>query len=384
MAQTFDIRFARSAGLAAMLEVPENTFRWKGGGLLRIDTHGISIGLKRGLLALLGGKHTQRIPTENLRAVYREGDALRLEFQDGKTARIVLPFWAVDRETAAKIVRMLPTSQTVEIEHSTDVTHSGNPRADWPMLLTLGAAMAVLAVGSWALYDRTQARLAAVQAPVNDPVVADAPFGSVSMPDATASLAESPVSPAEAALPAGTAASSAVSDAPGSSAGAVKPDFLEPPTVELTAPGPLPLPRDFIRSEDFVIRIAPDSAPYFVAKTQLAAFEQQANQLEARCDALRAQFAAGAITSEEFATKLDDLEMRWWDVTFRIFDNEALADPALLDLRATMLSVSRFWRSFVSSYATGLRERDHVKMGHSFDDLTRAQERRLRARLFLR
>ena len=119
MAQTFDIRFARSAGLAALLEVPENAFRWKGGGLLRIDAHGISIGVKRGLLALLGGKRTQRIPTENLRAVYREGDALRVEYQSGESARVVLPFWADDRDIAAQIVRLLPTSQTVEIEHET-------------------------------------------------------------------------------------------------------------------------------------------------------------------------------------------------------------------------------------------------------------------------
>ena len=42
MAHTFDIRFARSAGLAALLEAPENAFRWKGAGLLRIDAQGIS------------------------------------------------------------------------------------------------------------------------------------------------------------------------------------------------------------------------------------------------------------------------------------------------------------------------------------------------------
>ena len=158
MAQTFDIRFARSAGLAAMLEVPENAFRWKGGGLLRIDAHGISIGLKRGLLALLGGKRTQRIPTGDLRAVYREGDALRVEYQSGESARVVLPFWADDREAAEKIVRLLPTSQTVEIEHSTDVTHSGKPRADWRMLLSLGVMLVALVAGSWALYDRRSCR----------------------------------------------------------------------------------------------------------------------------------------------------------------------------------------------------------------------------------
>ena len=162
------------------------------------------------------------------------------------------------------------------------------------------------------------------------------------------------------------------------------PDFLEPPPVELRAPGPLPMPRDYIRSEDFVIPIAPGTTAYYVGKTQLAAFEQEANQLAARWDALRLRFRANEITAEAFAEKLDDLEMRWWDVTFRIFDNEALADPVLLDLRATMLSISRFWRSFLSGYATGLREHDHVKMGHSFDDLVRAQERRLRARLYVR
>ena len=125
MAQTFDIRFARTPGLAALLEVPENRFRWKGGGLLRIDSRGISIGLKRGLLALLGGKRTQRIPSEDLRAVYREGEAVRVEYQSG-SANVVLPFWADNRDAAAQIVRMLPTSQTVEIEHSTDVTHPGS------------------------------------------------------------------------------------------------------------------------------------------------------------------------------------------------------------------------------------------------------------------
>ncbi len=166
MAQTFDIRFARSAGLAALLEVPENVFRWKGGGLLKIDAHGISIGVKRSLLALLGGKHTQRIPTENLRAVYREGEALRVEFQSGESARVVLPFWADDRDIAAQIVRLLPTSQTVEIEHSTDATHSGKPRADWRVLLSLGVAGAALAVGMWAVYQRSNFAVAVDPVPI--------------------------------------------------------------------------------------------------------------------------------------------------------------------------------------------------------------------------
>jgi hypothetical protein len=377
--QTFDIRFARSAGLAALLEVPENAFRWKGGGLLRIDAHGISIGVKRGLLALLGGKHTQRIPTENLRAVYREGDALRVEFQDGKTARIVLPFWARDRDTAAQIVRLLPTRQTVEIEHSTDATHSGKPRADWRMLLSLGMSVVALVAVSWAVYQRTQLPLKAASAPVSDRVELD--DVSLPIPDASAALVESASSSVPSAVPETEAAVTVGSE---KAQPAATPDFLEPPTVVLSPPGSLPLPADYVRSEDFVIPIARGTAAYDVAKRELMAFEQEAAELEASYRSQRNRLNGNALTPDNFATELGNLEMRWWDLTFRIFDNVALADPALLDLRAAMLGTARLWRSFLNGYAEGVRKLDHVMIANSFDELARAQEMQSRARLFLR
>ena len=48
MAHTFDIRFARTEGMAALFEAPANRFRWKGAGKLSIDAEGISIAVKRG------------------------------------------------------------------------------------------------------------------------------------------------------------------------------------------------------------------------------------------------------------------------------------------------------------------------------------------------
>jgi hypothetical protein len=377
MAQTFDIRFARSAGLAAMLEVPENAFRWKGGGLLRIDAHGISIGLKRGLLALLGGKPTQRIPTENLRAVYREGDALRVEYQSGESARVVLPFWADDRETAEKIVRLLPTSQTVEIEHSTGSGRSGKPRADWRMLWLLAPLLAAVAVGTWALYPREAPEASAPGAAIAGPVSDGAASGTnaIPMPDATVALTET-----QAPLP----AIAPVPAPPISSPETSTPDFLEPPAVVLSPPGSLPLPRDYVRSADFVIPIPRGTAAYEVAKRELDAFGQEAFGLEGGYRALRKLLDGGAITPEDFAAKLRDQEMRWWDLTFRIFDDAAFADPALLDLRATLLAAARLWRGFLTQYSEGIIERDNVKIANSFDELARAQEMLLRARLFLR
>ena len=64
MAQTFDIRFARSAGWVALLEAPGNRYRWKGGGLLSIDAQSISFTVKRSLLELFSRQshaaHTRR------------------------------------------------------------------------------------------------------------------------------------------------------------------------------------------------------------------------------------------------------------------------------------------------------------------------------------
>ena len=86
------------------------------------------------------------------------------------------------------------------------------------------------------------------------------------------------------------------------------------------------------------------------------------------------------ISTDEFLQQLDDYEMRWWDFTFRILDNDALADPALGDMRAALLASARHWRNFYDGYARGLRSVDHVMIARSFDELTIAEELRARIR----
>ena len=152
----------------------------------------------------------------------------------------------------------------------------------------------------------------------------------------------------------------------------------------LAPPGPLPLPRDYVRSEDFVIPIPRAAPAYAVAQREVALFEREAATLESDYRKARDLLSTGGFSTEEFTARLDQLEMRWWEVTFRIFDHDDLADPALLDLRAAMLGGARLWRGFLSTYAAGLRKRDHVMIASSFDLLARAQELQSRARLFLR
>ena len=357
MTQTFDIRFARSAGLAALLEVPENVFRWKGGGHLRIDAHGISIGVKRGLLVLLGGKQTQRIPTESLRAVYREGDALRVEFQSGKDTRIVVPFWADDRDTAAKIVRLLPTAQTVEFE---EVTRVSKPRVDWRLLLGITVAFSAIAVGSWAVYQRTHPRAmtgamptaverqseesgpqtlnpesAHLETPATA-VVSGAPATTrVEGPafDVNSSRPGSPTSTQS--RPAATSAAEVTTlpeqELPVASASlpyeATSPDAASRTSTQITTP-------------DGIISISRGSADYEAARRQLDIFL-------AESETLAYWFRDGSQN-----TTGKSLEELWERVTIRIHNSPDFQDAriSLRALKEIELAVSRSWRRALAYY----------------------------------
>jgi len=344
MAQTFDIRFARSVGLTALLEVPLNRFRWKGGGHLRIDAKGISIGVKRGILALFRARHTQRISNENLRAVYREGEALRVEYDTAESKRIVLPFWAGDSGTAAQIVRLLPTNQTVEIEHSTEAPGARKPRADRRVLLTIGVTLAAGIAALWTTSLRT-----------TPPVEG-----------AGAQQVEKPLPPPVA----GTA--------PPSSAAAMAPPGAAMPVEAFDS-----IP-EVTSSEVAVIPISRGTLSHDIAVRELAAFERDAASLESDYRLAHKQLMTGEMSPDDFAERLEEFEMRWWKVTFRIYDSKQLEDPALLELRRVMLGAARRWRNFLSEYAEGLRSRDQVMIAGPLAEVVRAQEMRARARRFVR
>lgn len=343
MAQTFDIRFARSAGFAALLEAPVNRHRWKGRGRLSIDAKGISIGVKRSFAALLGAKHTQHISIESLRSVYREGEALRVEYETEKSRRDVLPFWVDDRDTAAQIVKLLPTHETVELERSPDAALARKARPDWRMFLVAVIALLAIAMTAWALYLRT-----------------------ASLPVAAAKPAEE----VDSAIP------TPVTDSLASDAAPV-------PDVTYAALAFDVIPR-VTTSSVVVLPIARGTRNREIAVDELALFEREAAALEYDYREAYQQVRDWKITPADFANKLEELEVGWWKITSRIHDNRQLEDLELAGFRGAMLGAARGWRDFLGEYASALRTGDLIRVTSLLSDVAGAQELRARARDYVR
>ena len=112
--RTFPVRFNATPGLASRLRPAQNSSRWVGAGTVVLDAHGIQITARR--LTLLGPRRTGHfIHSSEIREVYREGDAIRIDL-NGAARRTFVRLWAQDAALAAEIVRLLPTSRTIEIE----------------------------------------------------------------------------------------------------------------------------------------------------------------------------------------------------------------------------------------------------------------------------
>ena len=351
MAHTFEIRFDRSEGLAALLEAPTNSFRWKGSGRLSIDAQGVSVAVKRGLLSLLARNRTRRIAAGDLKEVFRAGDSLRVEFSTDETTRVSLLFWARNRDVAAQIVQLLPTLRTVELE---DNSAAGRFRFNWRTITLLVAAFTAMTFGVIALRNER------VAGPASEPVAVPR-TSSVSEPgvhvvEGQAATSRAPASTAPAKQPAADARTSpdsrvretvipVYSNPPASAPLSREAPELAPPWTELDAVaaatvarlansqavGPQTIVFRVRVSPDGVVPIVPGMASYAVARKQLDLF-----LLEAR--------NAGDASS-------------WWAVTVRIHNSWDLDDPALWPLRDAELAASRAWRNYYEFYyGSGLND----------------------------
>jgi len=399
MAHTFDIRFVRSSGLAGLFEAPANVFGWRGSGLLSIDTQGMRIEVKRSLASLLARQRSQSIPAENIREVYREGEALRIEFASDTDTRASIPFWARDRETAAQIVNLLPTSRTVEIEHETQGMRGGSVSKRMKLLLLLFVA-AICGAPFLLLRDSQDdatpsSQSAAVISADQEDTAATVP--TLEIPPEIGLAPASP--PAE--TPHATTPEETIQEPVAESASPVVPAAavteVAPPraTPQGEAPkesqdthseeGFVPnIPEIEIRSADLVVPIRQGTLAYDSARSLLARFEEGARDLSEGYRRQRQLSDSGRLSPAKFADSLDSFAGRWRELSASLLHARDAVDPALTGLRGTLLSVASYQGSFLTAYAAAVRRADAAATEKAFEDLARADELLERARLYIR
>jgi hypothetical protein len=399
MAQTFDIRFARSGGMAAYFEAAGNSFGWRGGGRLSIDAQGMSFALGPGISTLLTRRRSQRVPAAAIKEVYREGTALRVEFASDENPRTVLPFWASSQETAAQIVQLAPTSRTFEVEHGpaeSDARKRRSRRWIAPVIVSLlGFAVALL------FTRRPVADGAASPAPPRAAVPASVPATQVASirnsagPDRAVSSGRSDSSQTITAEEAGKLAMLAEDPvdwtaAPARSAAATGPRQTpatpeEAPAVELDAAGfvPMEVPDIGLTLDEAVTGIPRTTLAYRAARELLAQFTADAAGLSADLRRARARFDAGGWPPREFAGQLDALAGRWLVLNERLLQNRKYQDSALDGLRSMLMSVVIEQRLFLAGYGAGLRSNDQATIERAFLELTRAEQLLAHARRYV-
>jgi hypothetical protein len=405
MAQTFDIRFARSGGIAALFDAAGNSFGWKGSGRLSIDAQGMSFALQRGVTTLLARRRTQRIAAETIQEIYREGDALRVEFASAGNSREVLPFWASSRESAAQIVQLAPTSRTFEVEDGpTESPGKRDGGARWAA--PAGAILALAAVALVFLASRPAAKVDAAipaVAPPASPAARVAPpaaeiapvggaeeSGSPAMPGERIDTGE-PITPEQARKLAILAEEPVDwTRPPAESAGAMQrtPAASTPPSA--TSPAlddegfvPMEVPEPELAGDDAVERIAATTLAHGAARELLASFTADAAGLARNFSSARARFDAGDLQAHAFADQLDALAASWVSLNGRLLQDRKYADPALDGLRATLLSALIRQRLFLTGYGAGLRNNDQAAIERAFLEQARAGQLMQRARRYV-
>jgi hypothetical protein len=166
-APEFRVTFSRPAQLAGRPDSPPNTFRWAGLGTLHILERGLLVIAKRRFPLGFHIADERFVPASEICDVYREGPSVRVELRAAPRSGAFFQFWTDDAAAAATIVRLLPTTRTIEYEGPSgrpvpvQKTHSlyrpgVATRAIKPIAVVV--AVGLMGIASWMIANRVPHR----------------------------------------------------------------------------------------------------------------------------------------------------------------------------------------------------------------------------------
>jgi hypothetical protein len=161
-APEFPVTFSRPTDMTGRPESWPNSFRWVGKGTLRVMERGLLVSAKRRFAIGFHTTEQRFVPATEICDVCREGNAVRVDLRGEPRNRDFFQFWTGDASTAGTIVRLLPTTRTIEYEeHSAALPAESTPlperRIDRVYALT-SIAFVIVLIGMGSLITATLLR----------------------------------------------------------------------------------------------------------------------------------------------------------------------------------------------------------------------------------
>jgi hypothetical protein len=115
-APEFQVLFSRPESFAGRRESQSNSFRWSGSGTIHIMERGLLIIARRRSAMAFHTTEERFVPAAEICDVYREGNSVRVDLRGELLQRDYFRFWTADTAIAGTIVRLLPTTRTIEYD----------------------------------------------------------------------------------------------------------------------------------------------------------------------------------------------------------------------------------------------------------------------------
>jgi hypothetical protein len=115
-APEFAVQFSRPSTSSSRPDLRSNTFRWTGPGSIHILERGLLVVTRRRSPLGLRTADERFVPASEICEVYREGDSVRVDLRGDNGRGAFFQFWTGNPAAAGTIVRLLPTTRTIEYE----------------------------------------------------------------------------------------------------------------------------------------------------------------------------------------------------------------------------------------------------------------------------
>jgi hypothetical protein len=318
-APEFRVLFSRPADFAGRPDSRPNSFRWSGSGTIHVMERGVLIIARRRSAMAFHITEQRFVPAAEICDVYREGNSVRVDLRGDLQQRDYFQFWTADAATAGTIVRLLPTTRTIEYEgpsaipvaaSKTPSRHRRRASARTYILIALGAGFIGIAFLITANKLRHQPR-----------------------PDSGEHKLAAP-----AIEPGKTSAQRTVAPHPAT-------------TAQIEA-----------------------------ARADLKRFDERIDGLRAQYRMAFAALQSGSLSQQDFIEGLDRWLLPQWRALYGELGSNRPADGSLDSLvRKHLMRAVWGWQTAMDDYVRGLNDQDAATVLEAFDRMSAANEAQQRA-----